>query len=114
MSMTSNAETPRTRRALIRYTVRPERVEENEQLVRAVYRELARVRPPGLRYATFRLGAGGEFVHLVSTETADGRSRLTDLPAFRAFQAGIAERCEEAPVLTELHEVGSFGWSDAG
>ena len=112
--MTSNAETPPGRRALIRYTVRPERVEENERLVRAVYDELARVRPPGLRYATFRLGEGTEFVHLVSTRAADGRSPLTDLPAFKAFQAGIAERCEQAPVLTELHEVGSFGWSDAG
>src|SRR4051812_35499745 len=91
-SMTSNAETPSGRRALIRYTVRPERVEENERLVRAVYDELARVRPPGLRYATFRLGAGTEFVHLVSTRAADGPSPLADLPAFKAFQAGIAER----------------------
>jgi hypothetical protein len=111
--MTSDIENTVARRVIIRYTVKPEHVDRNEQLVRAVYDELARTRPSGLRYATFRLGAGGEFVHLSSTETADGRSPLTELPAFRAFQAGIAERCEQPPVVTELHEIGSFGWFDA-
>jgi quinol monooxygenase YgiN len=111
--MTSDTRTHPARRVIIRYTVKPEHIEQNEQLVRAVYDELARARPSGLRYATFRLGAGGEFMHLSFTETADGRSPLTRLATFQAFQEGIAERCEQPPVVTELHEVGSFGWFDA-
>ncbi|MDX6525770.1 MAG: hypothetical protein QOI43_1281 [Gaiellales bacterium] len=100
------------RRVIVRYTVRPEHVEQNEALVRSVYDELERTRPSGLRYATFRLGDGGEFVHLASTETADGSNPLQQVAAFQAFQAGIGQRCVEPPVVTELHEIGSFRyWS---
>ncbi|MEA2547664.1 MAG: hypothetical protein QOE42_262, partial [Chloroflexota bacterium] len=41
--------------SMIRYKVRPDRADENEALVRAVYEQLARERPDGLHYATFRL-----------------------------------------------------------
>ena len=40
---------------MVRYKVRPDRADENVALVEAVYAELARERPDGLRYATFRL-----------------------------------------------------------
>jgi hypothetical protein len=99
-------------RVMIRYVVRPEHVERNEALVRAVYDELRQTGPAGFRYVTFRLGDGGEFVHLASNETAGGRSPLPDLSSFRAFQDGIAERCEVPPVVSELHEIGSYRvWS---
>ncbi len=71
-----------------------------------------RVRPAGLRYATFRVGDGGEFVHLASTETADGSNPLQGIAAFQAFQEGIAERCDVPPVVTQLHEVGSYHFFD--
>jgi hypothetical protein len=106
--MTPSQPPPRTRRVLVRYTVKPGQIERNEALVRAVYDELHASRPSGLRYATFRLGDGAEFVHLASTETADGSNPLQRIAAFAAFQEGIAERCETPPVVTELHEVGSF------
>jgi hypothetical protein len=51
-------------RVMVRYTVKPDRVAENEQLVRDVYAELARTQPDGLRYATFKLPDGVSFVHL--------------------------------------------------
>jgi hypothetical protein len=41
-------------------------------------------------------------------EVEDGRSPLSELNAFAEFQAGIGERCEEAPVATDLEEIGSF------
>jgi stalled ribosome alternative rescue factor ArfA len=34
---------------MVRYKVKPERVEENEELVRAVHDELLRTRPAGTR-----------------------------------------------------------------
>jgi hypothetical protein len=96
------------RQVMVRYTVKPDRVEENEALVRAVYDELHRTAPAGLRYATFRLADGVSFVHLSATETDDGRNPLLDLEAFARFQEAIGERCEQPPVVSELQEIGSY------
>jgi hypothetical protein len=91
---------------MVRYKVKPDRVEENEALVRAVYEELHRDEPAGLRYATFRLDDGVSFVHVAATD--DGQSPLTEVEAFERFQADIRDRCDEPPVVTELHEIGAF------
>jgi len=96
------------KRVLVRYKVKPDRAAENEELVRAVYDELKRTDPAGLRYVTFQLDDGVSFVHLASIETEDGRSPLSDVKAFKQFQENIGERCDEAPVATELREIGSF------
>ncbi|MGI9026958.1 MAG: antibiotic biosynthesis monooxygenase [Burkholderiaceae bacterium] len=80
---------------MIRYKVKADRVAENERYVVAVYDELKRVAPPGLRYATFRLDDGASFVHIVSYETGENYEALTSLPAFKAFSAKVKERCEE-------------------
>jgi hypothetical protein len=95
------------RRVMVRYRVKPEQVERNEELVRAVYEELRQVRPDGFRYATFKLEDGVSFVHMAMTEP--GRNPLAKLGAFKEFQAGIADRCDERPVVTELDQIGSFG-----
>jgi hypothetical protein len=93
------------RRVLVRYKVKPEAVVENEELVRAVYEELQRTQPPGMRYATFQLDDGLSFVHVHSS---DGDNPLTELASFKAFQQGIAERCDEAPKVSELREIGNY------
>jgi hypothetical protein len=95
---------------MVSYTLKPDRVAENERLVAAVYEALKHARPSGLRYATFRLGDGVSFCHIVSHEEADGANALTALPAFEAFAAGIQERCETPPVRVQLTEVGSYGF----
>jgi hypothetical protein len=94
--------------SMVRYRVRPERVEENVALVRAVYEQLARERPDGLHYATFRLADGVSFMHVVIDTDAPGRI-LNELSAFRAFTADIEARCDEPPVVTELTLLGSSG-----
>jgi hypothetical protein len=96
------------KQVMVRYKVKPDRVAENEQLVRAVYDELHRTEPDGLRYATFRLADGVSFLHLSTTETEDGRNPLTEVEAFARFQEAIRERCDEPPVVTELHAIGSY------
>ncbi len=96
------------RQVMVRYKVKPDRVAENEALVRAVYEELHRIAPEGLRYATFRLADGVGFVHVSSTETEDGRNPLTEVEAFARFQEAIGERCDEPPVVTELTQIGSY------
>ena len=95
---------------MIRYTLKPDRVAENERLSRAVYDALKRERPVGVHYATFKLADGVSFVHLVSYDEGVSNQALTSLPAFKAFSEGVKERCVEPPVRSDLTEVGSYGF----
>jgi hypothetical protein len=97
---------------MVSYTLKPDRVAENERLARAVYDALRASRPAGLRYATFRLGDGVSFVHIVSHEESEGTNALTALPAFQAFAAGVKDRCVAPPVRVDLTEIGSYGFFD--
>ena len=95
------------RRVVVRYPVKPDQADRNEQLVRAVYEELHRADPAGFRYRTLRLADGVTFVHIAESEGAE--APLSKLAAFQEFQKDIAERCDEPPVAMEATEVGSFG-----
>src|SRR4051812_16227825 len=95
----------------VRYKVRRDRAEDNVALVEAVYAELAREQPEGLRYATFRLPDGVSFMHVVIETEQPGRI-LGKLASFQAFQKDIEARCEEPPVATEIALVGSYGVRD--
>ena len=99
---------------IVRYKVRPDRAAENVELVRAVYDELERTKPAGLRYATFQLDDGVSFVHVAVNETDSARSPLTRVAAFQEFQREIAERCEQQPQVTEVREVGAYRFFDRG
>lgn len=90
---------------MVRYRVHSDRVAENEQLVRAVYEELAASEPDGLRYATFKLPDGVTFIHVAQH---DDPNPLPGVAAFQRFQEGIQARCEEPPVVTQLDEIGSY------
>jgi hypothetical protein len=96
------------RSVMVRYKVKADQAARNEQLVREVYDELSRERPAGFRYATFRLDDGQTFVHLAVTEADGAANPLAGIRAFQRFQEGIADRCEEAPQVAEVQEVGSF------
>jgi hypothetical protein len=103
-----------TKRVIVRYTVKPDRVTDNERLVRAIYEELHRVEPAGIRYATFRLDDGATFVHIASVETNDGDSPLEGVAAFQEFQRDLSARVSGGPIASELGEVGSYRLLDAG
>jgi hypothetical protein len=96
---------------MVRYRVKPDQVATNEALVRAVFDELQQTKPAGFRYATFKLDDGVSFAHIVA-ETDDKGNSLADVKAFAKFREGIRDRCDEPPVATELHEVGSYGFFD--
>ena len=93
------------KRILVRYKTVPERAAENERLIEAVFQELRAKAPAGVRYLALRLG-DGSFVHFVMSE--DGASPLSGLDAFRAFQAGIKERCAELPQASDATIVGNY------
>jgi hypothetical protein len=93
---------------MVRYQVKPELVEENVKMVRAVYDELSQLRPPGLQYATFQAPDGVSFVHLAVVEPRQGPHPLTNLASFRRFAGTIGDRTEEEPVSVEMDAVGSY------
>ena len=93
------------KRVMVRYKVKPEAVAENEALVQAVYEELQLSQPEGMRYVTFRLDDGVSFVHI---NFSDGSRSLNDLASFKAFQQEIGARCDEAPQVSELSEIGAY------
>src|SRR5439155_21065764 len=84
---------PMMRRTVVRYIVKPGTQERNAELVRAVYAELAELRPQGFSYATYRVDDGRTFIH-ISEDEGDEDNPLPGLPAFQRFQAGVRDRCE--------------------
>jgi hypothetical protein len=93
------------KQVIVRYRVKPDRVAENEELIRSVYSELHETAPDGLRYGTFRLDDGVSFVH-IAVHADD--NPLRQIAAFQRFQEGIGDRCDEPPVAVEMHEIGSY------
>jgi hypothetical protein len=92
---------------MVRYKTAAEHADTNATLIRAVFEELRQRTPTGLRYTSYRLADGVSFVHLATVEGPD--NPLVTLPAFKAFQKGIADRCIEPPVVSELSAIGSYG-----
>jgi hypothetical protein len=86
---------------LVRYTTKPERADENENLSRAVYDELRAHAPAHIAYALFRQGM--EFVHLFVNTKNDSADLLTELPAFKIYQDGILARCVTPPEATRIN-----------
>jgi len=98
-------------KVIVRYKLKSGRVEENEQLVKEVYKQLHQEIPEGFSYATYKLEDGLTFIHVALYE-ADGRNPLLGLPAFKNFQTGIKERCDELPTVNHVTEIGSYGWKN--
>jgi hypothetical protein len=96
------------KRVMVRYKVKPGRADENEKYIAAVFAQLEKERPSGVRYASFKLDDGVSFVHIASIETGDGSNPLAALAAFKEFTANIRERCNEPPVSAELEAIGSY------
>lgn len=94
---------------IVRYRVGPDRVAENEQLVRQVYAALDELAPAGFTYATYRLADGVSFVHVASIDPTAGPNPLLGLPAFKAFTAEIGDRCDEPPQASDATIVASYG-----
>lgn len=95
---------------MVRYKVVSDRVQENQQMIRAVFDTLKSQQPEGLRYTSFLHADGATFTHLVAYEREENGSILTTLPAFQTFVKDIRQRCEEPPLTTELTQIGTYGF----
>ena len=93
---------------VVRYQVKPERTAENQEMIEAVFAELEEREPEGFTYKVFRLEDGVSFIHVVIEHDIDEPDSLQAVPAFQAFVAGIADRCDVPPVATGATIVGGY------
>ncbi len=98
------------KRTLIRYKTRPEMADTNVALIAAVFAELKASKPDGVRYLSLRLD-DDSFVHFVET-ASDAATTVPSLTAFKAFQAGVRERCVEPPQAVGAIIVGNYRMLD--
>jgi hypothetical protein len=93
---------------VVRYQARPERADENQRLVEAVFADLDKREPVGFTYKVFRLEDGVSFVHVVVEHDVEDPDSLQAVPAFQAFVAEISDRCDIPPVAMGATVVGGY------
>jgi hypothetical protein len=93
---------------VVRYQAKPERAEENRRLIEAVFAQLHDREPEGFTYKVFQLDDGVSFVHVVIEHDVDDPDSLQAVPAFQAFVAGIADRCDVAPLAMGATMIGGY------
>ena len=92
---------------VVRYRTSLSEADRNQRLIEAVFAELACTDPGGIRYAAMRLADGASFVHVALIDDP-AANPLLELPAFAAFQHGLAERCEVKPEAAMAALIGSY------
>jgi hypothetical protein len=94
---------------VVRYQAKAERADENQRLIEAVFADLDARQPEGFTYKVFRLEDGVSFVHVViEHEDVDAPDSLQEVPAFQAFVADIADRCDVPPLVMGATVVGGY------
>lgn len=108
----AHAEEGKTRmiNVIVTYTVKADRVAENEDLVQAVYDQLRQIADPDVHYATFKKADGCTFVHVAFFSSEEKQKVLSDSSAFRAFQADLLQRCEVPPKSEPVMPIDSYNF----
>lgn len=75
-------------------------------MIEAVFAELNEREPEGFTYKVFRLADGVSFIHVAIEQDVDNPDSLQVVPAFQAFVANIADRCDVPPVAQSATIVG--------
>lgn len=93
---------------MVKYTVKPDRVAENEQQIQELFDELRSAQRDGLQYTVLKLDDGVTFIHLISHEGQRGHMAERQRDALRALHAGLRDRCDEPPTRSEVTVIGSL------
>jgi hypothetical protein len=94
---------------VVRYQTKPDRAAENQKLIEAVFADLEAREPEGFTYKVFRLADGVSFIHvMIEHDDVEKPDSLQDVPAFQAFLADIADRCDVPPAASGATIVGGF------
>ena len=78
---------------VVRYQAKPERADENQRLIEAVFAQLDEREPEGFTYKALRLEDGVSFVHVVIEHDVDHPDSLQDVPAFQSPTSPTAATC---------------------
>jgi hypothetical protein len=92
---------------VVRYKTKPEHADENQRLIEMVFAALEELQATGFSYTSYRLEDGVSFVHVALEDETPGSVSLADVPAFQAFVADIADRCEVPPLAMGATVVGA-------
>jgi hypothetical protein len=91
----------------VRYTTRDSAAaDENQQLIDAVFAELAEVRPVGLSYRVARSDDGLSFEHVAVIENEP--NPLGALASFQRFSSTVPDRVVGPPVVQTGEVVASY------
>jgi hypothetical protein len=93
---------------VVSYQTKPDRADENQRLIEAVFSELEERQPQGFTYKAFRLEDGVSFIHVVIEHDIDEPDSLQAVPAFQRFVADIADRCDVPPAAIGATIVGAY------
>jgi hypothetical protein len=93
---------------VVRYQAKPDRADENQKLIEAVFADLDARQPEGFTYRAFLLDDGVSFVHVVVEHDVEHPDSLADVPAFQAFVADIGARCEVPPQPSGATVLGAY------
>ena len=93
---------------VVRYQAQPDRADENQKLIEAVFADLEARRPEGFSYQVFRLEDGVSFVHVVTEHDVAQPDSLQEVPAFQEFVAGVGDRCDIPPLAMGATVVGAY------
>ena len=94
---------------VVRYTVKPEAIDEHVRLIQGVFEQLHREHPAGVvGYQVLRLNDGETFVHVSTHDTPDGSYPLPELSAFKEFGRDSASRVSTTPNPTPATTIASY------
>jgi hypothetical protein len=93
---------------VVRYQAKPDRADENQALIEAVFAQLEERQPDGFTYKVFRLDDGVTFIHVVIEHDIENPDSLQAVPAFQDFVADIADRCDIARQAMGATIVGGY------
>jgi hypothetical protein len=93
---------------VVQYRTKPERADENTQLIAAVFAELDQRQPEGFTYKVFKLADGVSFIHVFIEHDNAVPDSLQELVSFKAFIADIVERCDNPPISGAATIIGGF------
>lgn len=93
--------------AVMRYSVKDGRLEENRALIAGVFEELDQTVPQALQYLALEL-EDGEFIHVIGSPDESGPSPLLGLSAFKAFTEHHIERRSTPVMRSQAKVMGNY------
>ena len=94
---------------IVRYELKPDRLDEHLGLIGEVFDHLRSTTPDGVHYGVMRSADGTAFTHIGIYADDDARAIAGGSDAFQAFVKDIADRCDVPPDAVEQVVVEGYG-----